>query len=60
MQLRDHAAKFGLLARDACQVELRLGLGEPQGWSVRPEGWQTHSNTVECRSLGVLAAFGHV
>jgi hypothetical protein len=40
VELRHHVVEFSPLARDACQVELRLGLGEPQGWSVRPEGFK--------------------
>jgi hypothetical protein len=36
-QLRDHVADLDALAADAGQGELRLGLGEPRGWSLRSE-----------------------
>ena len=46
VELRHHVIEFGLLACGGGYLELRLSLGETDGESVGPEGWQTCSDSV--------------
>jgi hypothetical protein len=45
VQLRDQVAEFDVLASDAGQGELRLGLDEPHGWSLGPERREPHGHS---------------
>jgi hypothetical protein len=45
VQLRDYVKEIGPLAADAGQEEVRLSLGEPNGWSLGPEGWESHGHS---------------
>jgi hypothetical protein len=44
--LRGHMAELDLLAPDAGQDKLRLGLGKPHGWLLGPERWEPHGHSV--------------
>jgi hypothetical protein len=43
--LRDHIVEFSLLAADAVQGEVCLGLGKLNGWSLGPEWRKSHSHS---------------
>jgi hypothetical protein len=45
VQLRDYVKELGPLAAVAGQEKQRLGLGEPKGWSLGPERWESHGHS---------------
>ena len=60
VELRHHVIEFGLLACGGSYLELRLSLGETDGWSVGPEGWQACSHSVLFWAVHLLGYFHRV
>jgi hypothetical protein len=45
VQLRDDVLKVYPVIADASKKELRLGLGEPQGWVLGPDRWKPYGHS---------------
>jgi len=59
VELGHHVVKLRPLSCDGCQLKLRLGLCEPNGWSVGPEGWHAYSYPVNLWAVDLVRWLRH-